>query len=229
MTGSGTFSFWWKVSCEKDEGGIASWDHLEVSVDGKWMASIDGITDWAKISYDLEGEASETHTIRWTYTKEESDEDGEDCAWIDGVVWASAAPAPIVVDDPNGKIVIPSGADPETLDIRIMSHGHDIRAYLNLPAVHNGEIDLSQATVKEEIVKEVLTGEGSKVTLDAANPTITTAKTIPGLTYTFREGTSIEALSGKAPLTHPGDGKSWTPPVTVKGGASAFYSIGVTK
>lgn len=229
VTGSGTISFWWKVSCEKDEGGIASWDHLEVSVDGKWMASIDGITDWAKISYDLEGEAGVTHTIRWTYTKEESDLDGEDCAWIDGVVWASAAPAPIVVDDPNGKIVIPPGTDPATLDIKIMSNGHDIRSYLDLPAVKNGEIDLSQATVKEEIVKEALTGEGSEVTLDAANPTITTAKTIPGLTYTFREGTSIEALSGKTPLTHPGDGKSWTPPVTVKGGNAAFYSIGVTK
>ena len=228
VTGSGTFSFWWKVSCE-DDPISSTWDHLEVSVDGQRMASIDGITDWAKISYDLEGEAGETHTIRWTYTKEASDLDGEDCAWIDGVVWASAAPTPIVVDDPNGKIVIPPGTDPATLDIKIMSNGYDIRSYLDLPAVKNGEIDLSQATVKEEIVKEALTGEGSEVTLDAANPTITTAKTIPGLIYTFREATFVESLSGKAPLTHPGDGKTWTPKITVKGGASAFYSIGVTK
>ena len=178
----------------------------------------------------MEGEAGDTHTIRWTYTKEESDLDSEDCAWIDGVVWASAAPAPIVVDDPNGKIVIPSGADPETLDIKIMSHGHDIRAYLDLPAVKNGEIDLSQATVKEEIVKEALdTKKGAEIKLDPASPTLITAKTIPGLIYTFREATSVEALSGKAPLTHPGDGKTWTPKITVKGGASGFYSIGVTK
>ena len=176
----------------------------------------------------MEGEAGDTHTIRWTYTKEESDLDSEDCAWIDGVVWASAAPAPIVVDDPNGKIVIPSGADPETLDIKIMSHGHDIRAYLDLPAAQNGEIDLSQATVKEEFVKEALdTKKGAEIRLDPASPTLTTSATRPGLVYTLHEGASIKGMKPGASTV--GDGKTWTPKITVKGGASGFYSIGVTK
>ena len=235
VSGRGTLSFWWRTDCEPDPRvGSYTYDHAEFIVEGTAVAWKDGPigNGWEQVTktFDSDGE----HVIRWAYVSDGYEpEEGEfaSCVWVDGVVWdgESATPSEIVVDDPNGKIKIPEGADPETLDIKIMSDGHDIRSYLNLPAALNGEIDLSKATIKEEIVKEALTGEGSDVKLDATNPSITTAKTIPGLTYTFREGTSLETLSGKTPLTHKGDGKSWTPTVTVKGGNAAFYSIGVTK
>ena len=48
-----------------------------------------------------------------------------------------------------------------------------------------------------------------------------------GLTYTFSEGTALDGMTQKA--TKVGDGTSWTPTIAVKGGASGFYSIGVTK
>ena len=67
-------------------------------------------------------------------------------------------------------------------------------------------------------------------TLGTTCPTITTAPTRIGLVYMFREGTALEGLGAKAPsATKTGDGKTWTPEIKVKGGNSAFYSIGVGK
>ena len=90
----------------------------------------------------------------------------------------------------------------------------------------NGVVDLTKATVKEEIVKETLDPKkGAKVALDAANPSLTTPNTRKGLIYTFSEGRDLEKMlpSGEP---HPGDGKPWSPEIKVKGGNSAFYSIG---
>ena len=62
------------------------------------------------------------------------------------------------------------------------------------------------------------------------SPTITTAPTRVGLFYTFREGTTLEGFGTKAPsATKIGDGTKWSPEIKVKGGNSAFYSIGVDK
>lgn len=79
------------------------------------------------------------------------------------------------------------------------------------------------------IVKEALdpTKEGVEIVLDPENPSITTAPTKPGLTYTFSEGTTLEGMTQKD--TKIGDGTSWTPEISVKKGTSGFYSIGVTK
>ena len=48
-----------------------------------------------------------------------------------------------------------------------------------------------------------------------------------GLTYTLCEGTALHSMADGA--TKQGDGKPWTPAITVKGGTSGFYSIKVTK
>lgn len=108
----------------------------------------------------------------------------------------------------------------------------DIMQYLKLPeADAQGAIDLTKATVRDEIVKEVFdTDLGAEVKIDATNPSITTAPTTPGLVYTFREGTTLEGLNEKAPSASKiGDGEAWSPTISVKGGASAFYSISVGK
>lgn len=68
---------------------------------------------------------------------------------------------------------------------------------------------------------------GAEIDLKASNPSIKTASTRQGLTYTFSEGTTLGGMTQKA--EKQGDGEPWTPPITVKGGASGFYSIGVGK
>ena len=90
VNGKGTFSFKWKVDCEDDPDG-ATWDHLEVLVDGNESDRIDGATDWAEktITFTTEG----AHTIYWAYVKDEdpSDEEGSDCAWVADCTWEGEA------------------------------------------------------------------------------------------------------------------------------------------
>lgn len=113
--------------------------------------------------------------------------------------------------------------------VKIVSGGADITEFLDLPAADkSGTVDLSQATVKAEIVKEALDPkQGAEIKLDPSNPTLTTANTRRGLTYTLYEGEALEGM--KAGDSTLGDGKPWTPRIEVKGGESAFYTIGVGK
>ena len=113
--------------------------------------------------------------------------------------------------------------------VKIVSRGADITEFLNVPVADgNGVVDLTKATVKEEIVKEAMDPEkGAEVKLNAADPKLTTAKTRVGLFYQLREGETLDGM--KDGDSKVGDGEKWMPKITVKGGNSAFYSIGVGK
>ena len=118
---------------------------------------------------------------------------------------------------------------PNGANVKIVSGVADITEFLNVPAADgDGVIDLTKATVKQEIVNEVMDPKkGAKIVLDATNPSLTTSNTREGLLYKLREGTTIGGMNdGDSKV---GDGKPWSPKITVKGGNSAFYSIGVGK
>jgi len=125
---------------------------------------------------------------------------------------------------PTVESVTPHGAT-----IKIVKGGHDITPFLDVPAANaDGVIDMTAATVKAAIVKEPLdTSKGAEIDLKPTAPSITTAPTRPGLTYTFSEGTTLRGMTQKA--EKQGDGEPWAPPVTVKDCPSGFYSIGVGK
>ena len=40
---------------------------------------------------EIQFTSSGSHTVRWAYVKDVSDSDGEDCVWLSGVTWMSAA------------------------------------------------------------------------------------------------------------------------------------------
>ena len=88
--GAGKIGFWWKVSCES----FRDWklDNLEFAVDGvpqePW---INGETDWQYVEFEID--ASGSHTLTWTYSKDDSDEEldvGEDCGRVTAAVWTPA-------------------------------------------------------------------------------------------------------------------------------------------
>ena len=119
---------------------------------------------------------------------------------------------------------------PTGVKVKVMRDGHDITAFLDIPkADASGAVDLASATVKDEIVQETLdTGKDAEIRLgDPSEPTLKTAPTKPGLVYTLREGATLDAM--KDGDWKVGDGQPWTPAVKVKGGASGFYSIRVSK
>lgn len=160
----------------------------------------------------------------------------------------------VVPSDGQDEVVvsIPEAVDPEDVTIRVSSEtsfvkrngarlevmvnkngqSYNIAEYLDLYEI-NGYASPSSAQVKDEIVMEMLdTVKGAEVTIGVEEPVITTAATKPGLTYTFRQGTTLERMQAgddAQAVTKVGDGEQWSPDITVKDHDSAFYSIEVTK
>lgn len=73
-----TISFYYKVSSENN------YDHLRFYIDnsevGKWSGSV----NWTKASFPV---SAGVHTFRWEYKKDYLVSNGQDCAWIDDVVF----------------------------------------------------------------------------------------------------------------------------------------------
>ena len=92
--GPGTISFWWKTSCQKEFKGnkldYVSFIDCFNDVDSE-KAYLAGISEeWTQITVDIT--ESGEHTLKWVYQKNNSGFEGEDCAWLDEVVWT---PAPV--------------------------------------------------------------------------------------------------------------------------------------
>ena len=142
--------------------------------------------------------------------------------------------AKVTVEVPPTATVKPNGANVAVVKTANETT-YDITEFLDIPAPNaSGVVDLSAATVKQSVADEILDPDEDGVDIDLADtdePSITTAATKPGLVYTLIEGTSLDNMApgvgeGK---TKVGDGASWTPTISVKGGTSGFYSIRVEK
>lgn len=76
-SGPGTVSFWWKTSSEED------YDRLRFRIDGvEQGGSISGEVGWQQASFAL---GDGPHVLKWSYEKDQSDSEGSDCGWVDGV------------------------------------------------------------------------------------------------------------------------------------------------
>ncbi len=83
VTGPAVVDFWWKVSSEKH------YDKFSYSVNGVNQETISGEVDWAYRTLTL---PAGSHTIRWTYSKDESGAVGQDAGWLDDFVVHPATP-----------------------------------------------------------------------------------------------------------------------------------------
>jgi len=111
VAGAGTLAFRWKVSCEdyfvfRTQKILC--DHLSFRVDGAERAVANAETDWTECSFEIEGDG--VHTLVWAYVKDSEGKAGEDCAWLDEVVWTPAGPADVAVEAGGGKTVTVPGA-----------------------------------------------------------------------------------------------------------------------
>jgi hypothetical protein len=80
VEGPDYLGFWWKVSSE------VNFDFLFLDVDDVRRAQRSGSMDW---EYQVVAIGPGTHTVRWTYAKDESISSGNDRAWVDFVQLAS--------------------------------------------------------------------------------------------------------------------------------------------
>jgi len=107
VSGPGTISFWWNVSSEGTNRGRRR-DGCVFSVDGVEMAYSDGITNvWTQMAFEVD--APGVRTLKWAYGKNDNGtSDGDDCAWLDNVVWLPDAieePMPTIDDGANAEAV----------------------------------------------------------------------------------------------------------------------------
>ncbi len=115
----GTLSFWWKVSCEPDEAGRYTYDHIAFSADGEVKARLDGEQSvWQEVSVTFNTYG--IHTLRWEYKTDNYEEEGyQDCAWVDGVSWTGEGTpvlpsvdndteANVTLDAEKGYVITPS-------------------------------------------------------------------------------------------------------------------------
>jgi len=73
-----SISFWCRVSSE------IGYDFLKFYIDDVEMSAWSGEVDWHRSSFLLtEG----SHSIKWEYAKDENTSSGEDCAWLDFIVF----------------------------------------------------------------------------------------------------------------------------------------------
>lgn len=84
---AGKISFYRKVSCEAHPG-YTDYDYLAFYIDNVEKGRWDGITAWERFEYPV---TSGTHTFKWVYHKDYSVSSGEDCAWLDYVVFPVSA------------------------------------------------------------------------------------------------------------------------------------------
>ncbi len=89
-------SFRWKVSSE------SNYDFLHFYVDDTEVVSkISGSTDWTTVNYAL---SQGTHTLKWSYTKDSSQDSGSDCGWVDAIqVTKTVTRSPTLIGDTSAK------------------------------------------------------------------------------------------------------------------------------
>lgn len=102
-TGDGNISFYRKVSSE------SNYDYLRFFIDGIQMEQWSGNVSWGQVSYPV---TAGDHTFKWQYSKDGSVINGEDCAWIDYIVFPFPVP-PVIFIPPYQTAFEESGNAPE--------------------------------------------------------------------------------------------------------------------
>ena len=145
ISGTGTFSFYWKVSSE------AGYDFLEFYIDGILQDRISGLLDWHQMVYEFVD--SGERTLEWRYVKDYSESAGNDCGWIDFVQWSGATPPPSVgplSDAMDTTLGLTTDGDAEWFDQTDIT-------FFDGDAVQSGVILDNQ----ESLIHTIINGEGT--------------------------------------------------------------------
>ena len=145
VEGVGTMAFWCKTSCEHDEDGTFMWDRLMVYTNGveivEWR--MDGETDWTRREVSFAGGKN---TVKWVYYKDKSGMGGEDCAWVDGVMWTLTDPIPPIVSDSEVLTALTG-----TTDVNLTVNVTNAAQYA---AYRNWALSVTNGTTTAQMIKE---------------------------------------------------------------------------
>lgn len=101
VEGPAYISFWWRGSSE------ATYDFYSYTVDGVVQERYSGERGWQRVSLFL---AAGSHTVRWSYEKDESESSGEDAVFVDELSVIPAY-ADLKVSQAGGQVTSPWNID----------------------------------------------------------------------------------------------------------------------
>ncbi len=158
VSGSGSLSFWWKVSSEQ-------WfDFLTFYIDGLQQLTISGEVDWQLESFNL---PSGTHRLTWTYSKDASDSAGLDTGWVDQVAFVPDLPT--VFQQPQDQTVSAGSV----INLSVLAAGAPPLSYqwlkngTNLVGQTSSSLTLANASRHDSGLYELVLSNANAVTLSS--------------------------------------------------------------
>ena len=161
----GTINFYKKVSSE------SGYDKLHFYIDdvdkGPWSGEI----AWGQMSYAV---TAGTHTLKWSYTKDGSVNNGSDCAWVDDIKLPLAPPTTIATkaDWDLFCLVVNSGYDYSGKEVTMTADVSD--AVTTMAGVHNSDSDY-------KAFKGTFNGQNHLLTVNISNGSNQAAAPFPVL------------------------------------------------
>jgi hypothetical protein len=95
VIGPGSLDFWWKVSCQP------AFDSLSFYLDNVKVVGISGNVDWQQQTIAV---PAGSHTLAWIYEQNGSVPSGQDCGWLDQIVYT--LDPPVITSQPTGQVVM---------------------------------------------------------------------------------------------------------------------------
>ena len=123
---AGELSFWYKVSSENN------YDKLHFYMDGQERGVWSGTVAWTEFTQAV---TVGNHTFKWEYTKDSSVSSGEDCAWVDDIVFpptnvltfvAPASDLTFELNEDEGVVTLNWTASPEAVNYVVKRDGETI-------------------------------------------------------------------------------------------------------
>ena len=90
----GYIKFFAKASSEQGNSGTI-YDYLSFYIDNEQMVVIGGESDWDEYSFMV---TPGLHTFRWVYEKDNAGSSGQDCAWLDNIIFPPGSIPPLNID-----------------------------------------------------------------------------------------------------------------------------------
>ena len=102
VTGPGTLSFWWKVSCAPGDG------FLVFSADGNIQTNISGEVDWQQPGFSV---PAGDHSLQWTYIQGTNASGWLNAGWLDQVTYTPGNIKPPVITLQPLSQTVPMGTN----------------------------------------------------------------------------------------------------------------------
>ena len=138
-------SFYYKVSSE------SNYDFLTFYIDGNEKNHWSGTVAWTQASYNL---TPGSHELKWAYSKDVSFSSGDDCAWIDNVVFPPSAVITSVESVVEQTVAVYPNPMNDVLNIELGDVQSDVVIYNSLGQVArrydnmSGDMQINVADLK---------------------------------------------------------------------------------